>query len=180
MDLLDGIRNSFSSTCPLQNRSREPHLQGLRPSMMLEMLRPLRKSCYVSTRIPAWCLPWVRRRMLCYTHLGLEHMEKESQSLERAKWGKTYCTLWKKVLQEFKKNYSKQGAQEVTCSSEQKYGKRVWKTHRKKSTTRINQKAERAALWVGPFYHISFHSEFGSPVLDKSLLRGVFWGHTQT
>lgn len=105
---------------------------------------------------------------------------RKVKSLERAKWGKTYCTLWKKVLQEFRKNYSKQGAQEVTCSSEQKYGKRVWKTHRKKSTTRINQKAERAALWVGPFYHISFHSEFGSPVLDKSLLRGVFWGHTQT
>lgn len=68
----------------------------------------------------------------------------------------------------------------MTCSSEKKYGKRVGKTHKKKSTTRINQKAERAALWLGLFYHISFHSEFGSPALDKSLLQGVSWGHTQT
>lgn len=39
---------------------------------------------------------------------------------------------------------------------------------------------QRGCLWVGPFYRISFRSEFWSPVLDKSLLQGVFWGHTQT
>lgn len=83
-----------------KSKQGTPHPRS-ETSTLQEMLRSLRKSCYVSTRIPAWCLPWVRTRMLCYTHLGLEHMEEERQSLECAKWGKTYSILWKKVFQEF-------------------------------------------------------------------------------
>lgn len=130
-------------------------------SILQKMLRSLRKSCYVSTRIPAWCLPW-GRRMLCYTHLGLEHMEEESQSLEQQ--------MRKDLLHTMKENIK--GVLERTIVSKEL---KRWHVHQRRNMAKelekyikrkilpgLTRKQREQLCGLGPF--TIFHSTANSEV----------------
>lgn len=133
-------------------------------SILQEMLRSLSKSCYVSTRIPAWCLPWVRRRMLCYTHLGLKHMEFSHESEFRI------CQMRKDLLHTTKETITGDW-ERTTVSKELKrwhvhqrrnMAKELEKRIKRKVLPGLTRKQREQLCGLGPF--TIFHSTANSEV----------------
>lgn len=134
-------------------RSETQHPAGDAETLEEKLLYEHQNSCLVP--------PLGEEEELCYTHLGLEHMEEEGQSLECAKWGKTYCTLWKYYRSLERTTVSKE-LRRWHVHQSRNMAKEFEKHIKRKVLPGLTRKQREQLCGLGPF--TIFHSTANSEV----------------